>query len=318
MGVSGLSRLFLVAAACLFPGSILADAYLSEDDILYSADTYRVNYQDRIIHALGNAAFRRGPVAARAETIVIHYAPDRKTAFLQRRVRVHHRERGITVTGSSGELRYLQEYALVSGDARFEDGERVIESRRIESERWEVHRFTGAVRYRDERVSIRSETLVVDGSGGAGATARFQEVSEVLFLESGDRISCSSITYFLESGYTQFTGEALFRQGAGETSPLVVQARVMRYHPDTGILLCAGEVLALKGAVSVRAPAARYLRDEEAVLATGGVTVRRNGDLVRGVAARLDLPTGSVELQDEVEGSFRLAGDAAREEGAGP
>ncbi len=329
MGVSGLSRLIpIVTAACLFPRMLLADAYLSEDDILYSADAYRVNYQDKVIHALGNARFRRGPLTVRAERVVIHYAPDQKIAYLYENVRVHHRERGITVSGSYGELRYLEQYALVTGDALYDDGKRTIASRRIESENWEVHRFTGSVIYRDPRVIIQSGSLVIDGSGDPEAAALFQEVSGVSFLESGDRLYCSSITYFQESGNIEFTGEVLFRQGdAGERSgavgepsggvgsqesfpgggtPLVVQARVMRYHPGSGTLMCVGDVHAFSGEVSVHAPVARYHREDEVVWATGGVTIRRGGNQVSGNAGRLELRTGTVELQDAVEGSFGL------------
>jgi lipopolysaccharide assembly outer membrane protein LptD (OstA) len=303
----------LLVPVCL-PLTARADAYLSEDDIRYSADTYRINYQDKIIRALGNAQFTRGMLRIDAETIVIHYAEDQKRAELSGRVTIRHSGEGITVTGSSGEVRYLQQYARVSGGAQFTDGERTIRSRVIETWNWETHRFSEQVEYRDGRVQIDSGALQVEPagpeeSGSEDTRARFERVSRVVFVESGDRLFCSTIVYYQSSGVAEFSGEVLFRRNQSEETgrPLVLQAQVVRFHPETDLLMCIGDVYALSGRYTVRAPVARYFRESETIRADGGVTARRSSAVLEGASLLIDLATGRIELQDSVQGEFRQA-----------
>ena len=84
-----------------------ADAYLSEDRVYYGADSYTVDYDKKVIHALGHAFFRKQQKTIHADKILIHYAKDEKKAFFFNNVVIKNRADESQIHGNYGEAKVL-------------------------------------------------------------------------------------------------------------------------------------------------------------------------------------------------------------------
>jgi lipopolysaccharide assembly outer membrane protein LptD (OstA) len=297
-----LPGLFYVYAILIFGAigyPLFADAYLAEDKIYYSADSYSVNYEDEIITARGHAFFRKKDTTVYARKIVIHYAKQEKRAFLYGNVRVVNAMEKFTITGDYGEARYLEEYYFVQGNGKYRDSERTIEADKIESSEGKLYTFTGGVVYTDSSVRVSARTLRVDEQ----KRAYFRGDVHTLFQESGDEVFCDTIRYFSETGSSEFHGDVLYVQKKDENDhSLVVRSDMMRYSGESRLLVLVDHVFMMNGEYTVYAPLARY---QDGVFNTVGDTiVIRGRDTIfcKGLIYAVD--PGTVELTGSIRGIF--------------
>jgi lipopolysaccharide assembly outer membrane protein LptD (OstA) len=271
-----------------------ADAYLSEDRIYYSADRYDIDYGREIITAEGNATFRREDIIVRAQKAVIHYAEGKKRAYFYGRVRMENSREGYTVGGNYGEVHYEKRYAFVKGDAFYRDGER------------SVRRFTGDVVFRDAAVTVTSGTLLVRGE----EEAIFAGDSRVRFEETGDRLFCRTLSQNIRTGVSEFSGDVIYFEAENaeeRRSPFIIQAGVIRYHPDSDSYICLDHVRAVNEEYTLIAPVLRYDRRREKITTEGESVVRSGSSTVYCTNLTFDVETGTTEFSGEVKGF--VAGD---------
>ena len=254
---------------------LLADAYLAEDRIYYGADTYNINYKDKIITARGNAYYKKGSASVTARRIVIHYAENEKKAFFFDNVRIRETDRGYELKGDYGEAFFRDDYYVVTGNVMFSDEKRRVYAGRAESMRLDDFRFSDGVTYTDDSVAIQSRTLDLREDD----SALFQDDVLAHFTESGDELYCRVLTHFIETGNSEFREDVVYMQketDAGDERPLVIKAEMAQYFHDTDLFLLMDGVYVTDGKYSLRGPMVKYFREFQ-VLESIGSTVLHDG-----------------------------------------
>jgi hypothetical protein len=254
---------------------LFADAYLAEDRIYYGADTYKINYKDEIITALGNAYYRKGSASVYARRIVIHYAENEKKAFFFDDVRLLEKDRGYELEGDYGEALFRDDHYVVTGNVVFMDEKMRVSAERAESVRFEDFRFFDEVTYSDESVTIQSRTLDLREDD----SALFQGDVYAHFTESGDELYCRVLTHFIDKGNSEFREDVIYIQketDAGDERPFVIKAEMAQYFRDTDLFLLMDGVYATDGRYSLRGPMVKYFREFQ-ILESIGSTVVHDG-----------------------------------------
>jgi lipopolysaccharide assembly outer membrane protein LptD (OstA) len=303
--LSKLPVLFILP--CLFVLAFMsdganADAFLSDDKVYYGADSYSVDYEKKIVNAVGHAFFRKEKRRVDADRIVIHYAENRKTAYCYGNVVLSNSADGSKVTGDYAEARYREEYYFMEGDAVYSDGERRIAARRIESRKDEEYFFQDDVRYKDDSYAISAASLSVTND-----TALFKGDTAAVHIESGDSVSCDEIIYDQPSEDVTFSGRALYIEHEGDNS-LVIRSDVMRYFKDTDLFVLVGNVSMMNGSYTLRASVARYRRTKKLLEAEGDIVVWDGKKYVYSDNLEYDVRTDRVVFFKEVRGVFSPKG----------
>jgi lipopolysaccharide assembly outer membrane protein LptD (OstA) len=270
---------------CLFALSqmrhtVLADAYLAEDKVYYGADSFSVDYEQKIITAVGNAYFKKETRRVDADRIVIHYAVDRKIAYFYGNVIIVDETDKSRIDGNYAEARFRDDYYFVEGNTVYSDEKRRVTSRRIESRKDEGYNFIDEVRYSDGTYAIASSLL---------------HVKDDVALFKGD---AHAVTFQDRVLYIQ-------REGEGDDNSLVIQSDVMRYFRDGDLFVLIGNVYMLNGSYTVRASVVRYRREEKLLEAVGDIVVWDGDKYVYCNNLEYNVDTDSVLFFKEVKGVFR-------------
>ena len=287
-----------------------ADAYLSEDRVYYGADTYTVDYEKKVINAVGHAFFRKETRRVDADRIVIHYEENRKVAYCYGNVVLGDRRDGSRIDGNYAEARFREDFYFIEGDAVYSDEKRRINAQRIESWKEEGYRFLDDVRYNDGTYVITAASLHVNDD-----TALFRGETHAEHIESKDSIRCDEITYSLSSEDVTFQGRALYIEGAGEKeeNTLVIRSDVMRYFRDGDLFVLIGNTFMLNGSYSIRASVVRYRRTGKVLEAEGDVVVWDTDKYVYCNNLDYDVNTDRVVFFKEVKGIFSPPKKAKRD-----
>ena len=292
---------------CLFALSqmrhtVLADAYLAEDKVYYGADSFSVDYEQKIITAVGNAYFKKETRRVDADRIVIHYAVDRKIAYFYGNVIIVDETDKSRIDGNYAEARFREDYYFVEGNTVYSDEKRRVTSRRIESRKDEGYNFIDEVRYSDGTYAIASSLLHVKDD-----VALFKGDAHAVHGDSKDSIHCDEISYSLSSEDVTFQDRVLYiqREGEGDDNSLVIQSDVMRYFRDGDLFVLIGNVYMLNGSYTVRASVVRYRREEKLLEAVGDIVVWDGDKYVYCNNLEYNVDTDSVLFFKEVKGVFR-------------
>lgn len=289
--------------ALVFAGeSLHADAYLSEDRVYYGADTYTVDYDEKVINAVGRAYFRKEKRRIDADRIVIHYAPNRKTAYFYGNVILTDERSGSRITGRYAEAKFREDFYFIEGETVYRDEDRTIVSRRIETKEGEGYRFIDDVRYTDGIYEITASALHVTDD-----TALFKGRTRAVHLESRDSVDCDEILYQLESEDVTFSGDALYieKEGSDEDNTLVIRSDVMRYFNEGDLFVLVGDVMMMNGSYNLRSSVVRYYRSRKQVEASGDIVVWDGRKYVYSNRLEYDVSRDRVLFFTEVRGVFK-------------
>ncbi len=121
---------------------LYADAYLAEDRIYYSADSYKIDYESEIIYANGHASFRKEDKIVNADRIVIYYAKGQKRAQLFNNVVVLNEIDNNRISGEYGEVLYNEDIYTVKGNTVYTDEEIEITSDTVSTYKGEESMFS--------------------------------------------------------------------------------------------------------------------------------------------------------------------------------
>ncbi len=293
--------------AFVFVGEYLhADAYLSEDRVYYGADTYTVDYDKKVINAVGSAFFRKEKRRVDADRIVIHYAPNRKIAYFYGNVILTDERNESRITGRYAEAKFREDFYFIEGETVYLDEKRSIASHRVEMKEDEGYRFIDDVRYNDGTYEITAPVLKVTDD-----IAVFKKEAHAVHLKSRDSIDCDEISYLLESEDVTFTGEALYieQEGSIEENTLVIRSDVMRYFNAGDLFVLVGDVLMMNGSYTLRSSVVRYHRSQKLVEASGDIVVWDGKKYVYSNNLEYDVNTDRVLFFTEVRGVFKPASE---------
>jgi len=246
---------------------VFGDAYLASDRIYYSADTYSVDYEKKIITATGNAYYRKEQTEVKARKVVIHYAEEVKRAYFHDDVVLFDRETGREIRGAYAEAYYNDDYYFVRDNGSYRDGERVITSGLIESLGEGRYTFTDDVVYTDDNVRVDSAKLEVLSDDTANFTGDVRAES----LEDGDEIFCDLIRYGIDTGDGHFQGDVLYIEH-GENG-LVLSAEVLKYFNTEDYFILLEDVQVLSGEYSMGGSFVKYYREKRLVESQGETVV---------------------------------------------
>jgi lipopolysaccharide assembly outer membrane protein LptD (OstA) len=299
--------------ALVFAGeSLHADAYLTEDRVYYGADTYTVDYDEKVVNAVGRAFFRKEKRRVDADRIVIHYAPNRKIAYFYGNVILTDERNRSRITGRYAEAKFREDFYFIEGETSYRDDKRSITSRRIETKEGEGYRFIDNVRFNDGTYEITASALNVTDD-----IAVFEKGTHAVHLKSHDSIDCDKISYMLESEDVTFTGEALYieREGSEEENTLVIRSDVIRYFNEGDLFVLVGDVLVMNGLYTLRSSVVRYHRSKRLVEASGDIVVWDGKKYVYCNNLEYDVSTDRVLFLTDVRGVFRSAPDTSGKKG---
>ena len=143
---------FFLFSLIFFPLTfhLYADAYLAEDRIYYSADSYKIDYENEIIYANGHAFFRKEDKVVNADRIVIYYAQGQKWAKLFNNVVVLNEIDNNRISGEYGEVLYNEDIYTIRGNTVYTDEEIEITSDAVSTYKGEESSFSGSVQYTEE------------------------------------------------------------------------------------------------------------------------------------------------------------------------
>jgi lipopolysaccharide export system protein LptA len=276
-----------------------ADAFISEDRVYYGADTYTVDYAKEIITATGHAYFKKGERTVRADRIVIYYAKAVKKALFYDNVVVEDFQRKSEVRGDYGEARYNEEFYLVEGNAVYTDHNQTVRARKIELYQNNEAVFSGNVRYSSDDYEIESSSLRITEE-----MARFTSDVQLLYLDNGDTVDCSTLDYFFSTGDVVCRGNVLYQQakGADGTNPLVAISDGIYYFKERDSFTLLGDVLITTGDVSLNTNVGRYGRSGNTIDATGDVVARERGRYVYCDSLTYDMEKKKLIYYDSVQG----------------
>jgi lipopolysaccharide assembly outer membrane protein LptD (OstA) len=280
------------------------DAYLSEDEVYYGADSYKVDYNKEVIQASGHAFFRKANRLVFADRIMIEYAKGVKRAVFHDRVLMQNKDERYRISGDSAEARFDLETYTVEGNSAYTDDARTIRSHTIRKDGGEELRFSGDVRYVDGTFNVNAPGLTI-----LRETASFGRGVEVLDRERGDRILCDRLTYYTLSGDVLFEGNVYYLQGTekggeGSGKPAVLQADAVRYVRDIDTLLLAGKAYLLRGDFSLGASTVEYDRRNGRVTARGDAVLRDGSTTVYSTGMEFDVDSRVVIMHEEARGVF--------------
>ena len=286
--------IFFVIAYLLY-----ADAYLSEDRIYYSSDSYHIDYDNEIIYANGHAFFRKESKTVNADRIIIYYSDDQKKAQLFNNVIVIDADKNTTVMGDYGEALYKEGLYIIEGNVVFTDEERTIKSEKIRTLEGEGTLFTGSVFYSDDEYDIEAPSLnIIDD------TVTFESNVEALHRESGDTIYCESITYNSETGNMIFLEKVFYVQGEGEEGEraFLMRSNAVRYFKESDTFVLLGDVFVLDGEFTAQSSIARYFRDIGVLRVSGDVVLQEDEKYIYCNNANYDRNTKKTVLFNSVRG----------------
>jgi lipopolysaccharide assembly outer membrane protein LptD (OstA) len=281
--------------------AVHADAFLSQDRIYYGADSYTVDYELKIINAVGHAYYRKEAKRVDADRVVIHYEENRKVAYFYGNVVLVDSADKSRIGGSYAEARFREDYYFVEGDPVYSNEETRITSRRIESREDEGYCFIDDVRYSDGTYTIASSSLYVKEG-----VALFEGEAHAVHVESKDSIRCGAITYFLSSEDLLFREKVLYIEGEGgeDDDALVIQSDVMRYFRNGDMFVLIGNVYMLNSSYTLRASVVRYRRKDKLLEAVGDIVVWDGDKHVYCNNLQYDVSTDRVVFLKEVRGVF--------------
>lgn len=308
-----LLRVLPCLLALVFAGeSLHADAYLSEDKVYYGADTYTVDYDEKVINAVGSAFFRKEKRRVDADRIVIHYAQKKKIAYFYGNVILTDERNGSRITGKYAEAKFREDFYFIEGETVYRDKKKSIASRRIETREQEGYRFIDDVVYNDGVYEITASALTV-----ADDIAVFEKGTHAVHLKSHDSIDCDEISYMLESEDVTFSGEALYieREGSLEENTLVIRSDVIRYFNEGDLFVLVGNVLVMNGTYNLRSSVVRYHRSEKLVEAAGDNVVWDGKKYVYCNNLEYDVSEDRVLFLTDVKGVFRPASKTSEKKG---
>lgn len=279
-----------------------ADAYLSEDRVYYGADSYTVDYDKKVIHALGHAFFRKQQKTIHADKILIHYAKDEKKAFFFNNVVIKNRADGSQIHGNYGEARFKEDFYYIEGDAIYFDEKRTISSRRIEAIKDENYIFLDNVQYSDEKYIIKASSLNISDD-----TAVFRSKTHAVDIESGDSAFCDTITYFQGSEDVIFQDRVLYieKDGKMENDSLVVESEVMRYYHDKEMFVLLGDVYMMNGDYTLRSSIVKYFREKSILEAVGDIVVYDGDKYIYCNNLEFNVDTKKIVFFNSTKGIFK-------------
>ncbi|UCB47222.1 MAG: hypothetical protein JSV25_07375 [Spirochaetota bacterium] len=262
--------LFVLALLVCLPYTCFSEAFLSEDRVYYGADTYTVDYDKEIIHAVGNAYFRKQKRRIDADKIIIHYAENKKIAYFYDNVVLVNKEDGSVLTGAYGEARFREEFYYLEGDTEYSDDKRTITSRKVEARDDKGYTFFDDVHYSDSNYVITALLLTIEE-----VKASFKKDVHLQQIETRDSVYCDELTYFLEEGNVIFHDRVLYIEAEDEKTEdsLVIKSRIMRYFQDHDMFLLLGDVFILNDVYTLRSSVVRYYKKDQILDATGDVVV---------------------------------------------
>jgi hypothetical protein len=234
---------------------------------------------------------------------VIHYAESEKKAFFFNNVRIREKDRGYELQGDYGEAFFSDDYYVVTGNVIFADGKRRVHAGRLESVRFDDFRFSDDVSYRDESVTIQSQTLDLREDD----SALFQDDVHALFTESGDELYCRVLTHFIETGNSEFREDVIYIQketGADDEPPLVIKAEMAQYFHDTDLFLLMDGVYATDGKYSLRGPMVKYFREFKVLESIGSTVVHDGTRTIYCDRMQLDVDEREMAFFGSIRGVF--------------
>jgi lipopolysaccharide export system protein LptA len=247
-----------------------AQAYLAEDRVHDGADTYTVDYEKKIIQAVGHAFFRKQKRRIDADRIIIYYAEDKKIAYFYDNVVLTNEADGSVLTGNYAEARFREEFYYIEGDTVYRDDKRTITSQKAEAKEGEGYTFIDNVRYSDGTYVITASSLHI-----GDVQALFKENVHALQVKSGDNVYCDELTYFVEQGNMSFHNRVLYIEGNDEKGgdSLVVKSHEIRYFHDDDMFILIGDVYILTDKYTLRSSLVRYYKGTQVLKATGDIVV---------------------------------------------
>jgi lipopolysaccharide export system protein LptA len=278
-------------ACCLY-----ADAYLAEDRIYYSADSYKIDYDNEIIYANGHASFRKQDKIVSAERIIIYYTKGQKRAELYKNVVLLNETDGSRISGDYGEALYNEDIYAVEGNTVYADGDIEITSDRISTYKGEETRFSGNVRYSDGDYEIKAPILSI-----AGDEATFKSKSEALHVESGDMVYCDSISFNTKTEDAVFQDNVLYEQSEkeGEDS-LLMKSDTARFFRESDTYIFLGNVFVLNNKFTAQSSVARYVRNERILNVSGNIVLQEGDKYTYCTSANMDENTEKTVLYNKV------------------
>ena len=296
-----LSTLIFFALTC----HLYADAYLSEDRIYYSADSYKIDYENEVIYANGHATFRKEDKVVNADRIIIYYAQGQKWAQLFKNVVVLNKIDNNSISGDYGEVFFNEDSYTIKGNTVYADKEIKITSDSISTFKGEESTFSGGVQYTDRNYEITAPVLSI-----VNDIATFKNESVALHIESGDRIHCDSISFNTNTGDAVFHEQVLYvQEEAEEGDPLLLRSDTVRYFQESDTYIFLGNVFVLNRDFAVQSAIARYIRDAGILKASGNIVLQENEKYTYCNNANYDENTGKTVLYNKVNGILFNIGD---------
>jgi lipopolysaccharide assembly outer membrane protein LptD (OstA) len=262
--------LFVLALITCFPSKVYSEAFLSEDRVYYGADTYTVDYDKKIINAVGNAYFRKQTRRIDADRIIIHYAENKKIAYFYDNVVLVNKADDSILTGNYGEARFREEFYYLEGDTEYSDDKRTITAQKVEAQEGEGYTFFNDVHYSDNDYMITALLLTIEK-----VKATFKKNVHFQQIETKDSVYCDELTYFLEEGNVIFHDRVLYIEEEDKKSEdsLVIKSRIMRYFREYDMFLLLGDVFILNDIYTLRSSVVRYYKEDQILDATGDIVV---------------------------------------------
>ncbi len=277
---------------------LYADAFLAEDRIYYSADSYKIDYEDEIIYANGHASFRKEDKEVYADRIVIYYAKGQKWAQLFNNVVVLNEIDNNRISGDYGEVLYNEDIYTVKGNTVYTDEEIEITSDAVSTYKGEESMFSGDVRYIDSNYEITAPVLSI-----VNDIATFKKESEALHLESGDMIYCDTISINTNTGDAVFLERVLYVQEEEEgEDALLIRSDTVRYFQESNTYIFLGNVFVLNKDFSVQSTVARYMSDAGILKASGDIVLQEDEKYTYCNNANYDENTEKTVLYNKVNG----------------
>ena len=185
------------------------DAYLSQSDIYYGADSYQINYEKEIITAEGHAFFKKDSKLLTANKIVIYYSKDISMAKGFGNVRLRDNYDGSSISSNYGEAHFNENLYLLKGRVRYrrENIKVLSDSMKVyrSSENQDIYEFSGSCIFNNENYRIESEELTVKGD-----TAVFTGSVRVDSVDGHEKIRGGKLVYNMDSGDTAVTGDVIY------------------------------------------------------------------------------------------------------------
>ena len=289
--------LFLIFSFNLLNG----DAYLSNEDIHYGANSYKINYEKKIIIATGNAYFKKEDKLLLANKIIIFYSKRLSEAKFYGNVVLKDQNNNSTIKGRYGFVKYARKIYFLSGNVKYKDSNEEIFSDRVYyfSKR-NLYLFEGNVDYKNVEYNITANKLKINED-----KAMFYNRVKLINNEKSETLNSNYLDYNLKNNDSFFKGQVIY-QSNRENNNFLVSADVIKYKKDTNDYYLINNVIIISKNYMIDADFMVYNSNKDYLRAVGNVIARGKNFIIRGDSYIINNVSKEINFLKNIYGVFKI------------